>query len=666
MVTAQQLSKLLEACKTWRCLDQLHPFAIKTGLTHDAPFAAQLIVVYSRFTTPRTTRNLLDEIPERTVRIFNTILKCYYRHGQHKDCLLLFPSLVSSQKPDLYSICTSLKACAALGEFDYGKMIHGLVRKTHGVSGHAFLGSALVEIYSKFGKMDDALCVFDEFPKPDTVLWSTVVTGYLKNGGPNQALEFFARMVRAEGIVLDSIALVSVVSACAQTSELKAGRSVHSYMIRTGLSENGLSLLNALLNLYGKMGSVNYAASLFNKMPQKDFISWGCMISCYAHNGCSKEALYLFDVMLEREIKVNTAVVISALHACEASHDLNMGRRIHKLVVSKKIDLDILVSTALIDMYMSCCSPDEAIQVFDRIPVKDRVSFSAVLSGCVENGRARKAVGILRDMLASGFRPDFCDSVKILKACSELGVFHQTSCVHGLVIRDGLFGNSFVHASLIESYAKCGSLEGSIAIFEQMLDRDTVIWSSMFSAYGLHGKGHEALMLFRQMTKNSSISPNELTFLSILSACSHTGLLEEGVDIFNTMVGKYGIKPNLKHYGILVDLLGRMGELDKAMRFIGQIKETVGADVWGALLNSCRIYGNSEIGKIAAEKVFDLNTCDAGHYILLSNIYAYEENWYEVARVRNLVREKELKRLSGQSFIETRHEICAVTNDRSR
>ncbi|KAL6512857.1 hypothetical protein OROHE_019647 [Orobanche hederae] len=651
MITGERLVKCFEACKNRRCLNQLHSLTIKTALTHDTLFAGKLIDLCSRFTPLRETRKLFDEIPHRTVYIWNSILKSYCKDKRFKELLFLFSDLFLSGKPDVYSISVALKACTALKALDYGKIIHGFVRKSDHSSTDLFVGSALVELYSNCGRMDDALYVFDEFPEPDTVLWTTMITRYHQNGESVHALEFFARMVMVKCVVLDSITLISVVSACAQMSDLKAGRSVHGYIIRMGF-ENGLSLSNALLNLYRKTGSVDAAVNLFEKMPEKDVITWGSMIACYAHNGCAKEALDLFSDMSVEGIDPNAAVFISTLQACEATYNLDMGRRIHKLAIRKGFYLDILVSTALIDMYMNCSSPDDAIHVFDQMPEKDVVCFSAMLHGCVENGRQDKSFNVLRDMLGKGFRPDAFDLTKILTACSELGVFQQTSCIHGFAIRADLAENLFVRASLIESYAKCGSLNCAIEIFEQTKYRDVVIWSSMFAAYGFHGKGQEALQLFNHMIKNSSVKPNEVSFLSILSACSHAGLVKEGINTFNMMVDDYQLKPNSKHYGVLVDLLGRSGELEKAIGFIGHIQEPVEADVWGALLNSCRIYGNTEIGEIAAKKLFDLSPCHAGHYVLLSNMYADEKKWENVAQVREFVRERQLKKVSGQSAIE--------------
>ncbi|KAH6781738.1 hypothetical protein C2S51_007031 [Perilla frutescens var. frutescens] len=664
MSSREKLIKLLEACRNGRCLIQLHSATIKTGLADDTFFAGKLIDLYAKFSSYQIARNLFDEIPHRAMSVYNRMLKCYCRDKRYRETLSLFSRMFLSEKTDLYTIPIALKACAGLKALAFGKVIHGFSKKSDRIGRNLFVGSALVEMYSKCGEMDEVVRVFEEYSEPDTVLWTTVITGFEQSGQSVEALEFFARMALTKGVVIDPVTLVSVLSACAQLLNLKAGRSVHGYMVRVGW-ESGLSLSNALLSLYGKTGSVDAAQKLFERMEEKDVISWGSMIACHAHHGGAEEALCLFNEMVARGIEPNAVVLISALQACEAKCSLDEGKRIHKLAARNGLDTDILVSTALIDMYMSCCSPDEAIEVFERMPEKDAVCFSVMLHGCAQNERACESIGVLRDMLANDCQPDAFDMVKILTACSELGVLQQTSCTHGFVIRCGLGDNSFVGASLIESYAKCGSLDGAFAIFRQIKDRDVVTWSSMLSAYGFHGKGWEALDLFEQMIKNAAVRPNDVSFLSVLSACSHAGLVNEGIYMFNMMVKDYKLTPNSKHYGIVVDLLGRIGELEKAMGFINRMPDSVDANIWGVLLGACRIYQNTEIAETAAKKLVELDASHAGHYVLLSNIYAVDKKWVNVAEVRKLVKEKQLKKISGKSMIEIRDEICTfIANDR--
>ncbi|CAN4079194.1 unnamed protein product [Withania somnifera] len=425
-----------------------------------------------------------------------------------------------------------------------------------------FLGSGLVEMYSKCGNMDDAFRAFEEYSDPDIVLWTTLVTGYEKNFKTDEALDTFARMVMARCVGPDPITLVTVVSACTQLLNLNAGKSVHALVFRMGY-ESPLPLSNALLNLYVKTGSTFYAGNLFTMMERKIAIS-------------------LFDEMICKGVEPNSVSVISALQACEACCNLEKGRQIHELALQKGLELDILVATALIE----------------TMPSIDPVSWFGLLCGCIQNEMANKSMQIVCDMMANDIQPDATVMVKILGACSE-GRF---------------ISNSFIGASLIDCYTKCGSLDQAIKVFERLTDKDVVIWSSMFAGYGMHGQARESIKLFHRMVTDSTESPNKVTFLSLLAACSYAGFVEEGIEFFNIMLNEYQLMPESKHYAIIVDLLGRTGELDKAMSLINQMQSQVGAHVWGALVGACRIHQNAEIGEVAARNLLRLDPDHAGYY----------------------------------------------------
>lgn len=656
MKREELLINLFEACNNRSSLTQLHCLIQKSGYILDSFFASKLNNLYAKYESLQTARKLFDETPYRTLYTWNSILGCYCRNKHYGETISLFSNLLSTEKPDHITIPIALRACAGLRALKFGKVIHGFVKKNDKINSDMFVGSALIELYSKCGLMGDALEVFEEYSQPDVVLWTTVVTGYEQNVDSGAALAFFARMMMTGHVTPDPITFVSVVSACTKLLNLKAGSSVHGVLIRKGFV-SGLSLVNALLNLYAKTGSVNAAANLFRTMEEKDVISWASMISCYAHNGAADEALNLFNEMINESFEPNSVTIISVLQACEATCNLEDGKKIHEFAAQKGLELDILVSTALIDMYMHCSSPDEAVELFERMPKKDAVSWSALLCGCVQNGMAYKSMGIFCNMLSSEIQPDGVAMVKILTACSELGVLQQALCLHSYVLRGGFTNNTFVGASLVESYSKCGSLDNAIKVFEEINDRDVVIWSSMITGYGIHGQGREALELFDQMVKNSAVRPNKVTFLSVLSACSHAGLIKEGIEIFNTMVHEYHLIPDSNHCGIMVDLLGRTGELDKAIGIINQMPMPVGPHVWGALLGACRIHQDTEMGEFAAENLFKVESSHAGYYILLSNIYAVEGKWENVAKLRTLVKQKRLKRIFGQSAVEVRSEV---------
>ncbi|XP_009793788.1 putative pentatricopeptide repeat-containing protein At3g01580 [Nicotiana sylvestris] len=643
--------KLVGVCTTAKLLTQLHSLIIRTGLNQDIQLAAKLTELYFELLPVQTARKVFDEIPHPSAYTYNRILQRFFGIKRYGEVLSLFSSMLSFEKPDHFTLLFALKSCSALKALNFGKTIHGFGIKHGNIHSNMFLGSTLIQFYSKCGDMDDALRVFEEYTKPDLVLWTTLVTGYEQSFKPDEALAVFTGMMMTRGVSPDPVTLATVVSACTQLLNLKAGESVHGLVIRMN-NKSPLPVSNALLNLYAKTGSIEYGVNLFRMMEEKDVISWSCIISCCAHNGATDRAISLVDEMIHKGVEPNLVCVISALQACEASCNLDKGRKIHELAFQKGLELDILVSTALIDMYMSCCSPKEAIMVFDRMLNKDDISWFSLLCGCVQNGMLYKSMQIFCDMTSSDIQPDATVMVKILGACSELGIIQLTSCLHGYVIRGGFTSNSFVGASLIECYAKCGSLEEAVKVFEGLTDdKDIVVWSSMFAGYGIHGQAKESIKLFHRMVRDSSVRPNKVTFLSILAACSHAGLVEEGIELFNMMLNEYQLMPESKHYAIIVDLLGRTGELDKAMCFINQMHSRAGAHVWGALLGACGIHQNTEIGEVAARKLLQLDPDHAGYYILLSNVYAVDGKWDGAAELRGSIKEKQLKTITGQSVV---------------
>ncbi|XP_030530826.1 putative pentatricopeptide repeat-containing protein At3g01580 isoform X1 [Rhodamnia argentea] len=670
MPRREVLLRFMESCEDGRHLASLHSLLLKTGVAHDRHYATKLTTYYAKSASVESARKLFDELPQRSVYLWNSVLGSYCRDRQYEQTLRLFKQMVSNGKsaegkPDNYTVPVALKACAGLRVLEYGEMVHGYVKKSGEVDMDMFVGSALIDLYSKCGQMGSALKVFREFPSPDVVMCTSMITGLEHNGSPVEALQLFTQMAKTGGFVADPVSLITAISACTQLLYLKVGSSVHGFMYRMGFDAN-LSLLNSVLNLYAKTGSIRLAMNLFRKMPRTDVISWSSIIACYVCKGATNEALDLFNEMIEKGYKPNEVSVVGALQACAAGCNLEEGKKIHALASEKKIELNVSVSTAIVDMYMKCSSPDEAFDLFLRMPNKDVVAWVTLLSGCAENGMAYESMDVFRNMLASEIIPDAVAIVKILAACSELGILQQAICLHGYLIISGFGDNMYVGATLLELYSKCGSLDNAIKVFNGMCEKDVVIWSSMIAGYGIHGQGKEALRLFYQMTRNSSVQPNNVTFLSLLSACSHSGLIEEGIEMFNKMVHKYHLKPDSEHYSIVVDLLGRIGQLDKAIDVIEMMPTLAGSHVWGALLGACRIHDDIEMGELAARHLLHLDPDHAGYYVLLSNIYAMYGKWDDMSKVRSLIKEKKLKKAFGQSVIEVKNKTHTfVVDDRA-
>ncbi|ESQ49979.1 hypothetical protein EUTSA_v10022009mg [Eutrema salsugineum] len=622
------------------------------------------MVSYRKFSSSLDARQVFGEMTKRSLYQWNTLLKSLSRDKRWEQVLCHFTQMFrDGEKPDNFTLPVALKACVELRKVKYGEIIHGLVNKYATIGSDLYVGSSIIDMYAKCGRMPEALRVFDELDKPDIVTWSSMVSGFEKNGFPFEAVEFFRRMAMALDVFPDRVTLITLVSASTKLSNSRLGSCVHGLVMRRGF-EKDLSLLNSLLNCYAKSRAFKDAVTLFNMMAEKDVISWSTVIACYVQNGAATEALRVFHEMVDNGTEPNVATMLSVFQACAAAHDLDQGRKSHELAIRKGVETDVKVSTALVDMYMKCFSPEEGYAVFSRIPKKDVVSWVALISGFTLNGMAHRSVeGFAMMLRENNTRPDAILMVKILGSCSELGFLEQAECFHSYVIKFGFDSNPFIGASLVELYSRCGSLGNASKVFNEINLKDTVVWTSLITGYGIHGKGTEALETFNHMVKSSKVEPNEVTFLSVLSACSHSGLLHEGLRIFELMVRDYRLAPSLEHYAVLVDLLGRVGELDTAIEITKGMPFSPTPQILGTLLSACRIHQNGEMAEAVAKTLFEMESNHAGYYMLMSNMYGAKGEWDYVEKLRISVKDRGIKKGLAESLIDIKRKVHRFVAD---
>jgi pentatricopeptide repeat protein len=418
--------------------------------------------------------------------------------------------------------------------------------------------------------------------------------------------------------------------------------------------------MNAVLGFYVKIGDVQAARRLFEGMADKDVVTWSSMIKGYVQSGNAHEALRVYRGMVQVGVQPNSVTLVSILQACALAADVEEGKSIHHIAVNMGCELEVGVATALVDMYMKCSCHEEAMHLFHRMPNKDVVAWGAVISGLTQNGLPDESIQVFKCMLLDDHAPDAVTMVKVLNACSESGVARQAICLHGYLVRSGFDNKVFVTAALLDLYSKCGNLDSAIRVFESTTKKDVVLWSSMISGYGAHGLGQEAVALYQKMIA-SSIKPNSVTFISVLSACSHSGLVQEGRQIFDSMTRVYGVMPNPEHQSAMVDLLGRAGELQEAIKVIHEMDGRAVAHTWCALLAACREHNNTEMSEAVAENLLKLDPDHVGYYSLLANIYAFDEKWESVKETRDTVRGRGLHRMPGYSAVEVNNVVHTFT-----
>eukprot|EP01018_Ginkgo_biloba_P007475 Gb_18859 [translate_table: standard] len=502
-----------------------------------------------------------------------------------------------------------------------------------------------------------------------------------------------------KGISVVSNTYASLLQECANMKALTEGKQLHADMLRKGIELN-VFLGAKLVSMYANSGSFGNALKVFDKISTCSVFAWNAMIRGYVTHGHCEEALNIYYQMKREGLSPDKFTFPSVIKACSGLKALEQGREIHRYITSSGFESDLFVGSALIDMYAKCGVMESARDVFDKMSRRDVVLWTAMIAGYAQNGSLDKALQLFRHMQAANVKPnvvtwnaviggyaqnghanealeqfrqmqlagvklDVVTISSILPACAHLAVLQQGKEIHDFTIRRGLDSDVFVVSALIDMYAKCGNIECARRLFDQMPRRDVVSWNAMIVGYGMHGYGEDALTLFNQM-QQANMKPNRVTFINVLSACSHAGLVDEGCQYFHSMSRDYDITPRLEHYACMVDLLGRAGHLEEANDFIKNMPIEPDADLWGALLGACKIHRNIDLGESVAEQIFQLEPEDAGYYVMLSNIYAEAGRWDGVAKVRALMKDRGLKKTAGRSWIEVKNKVHEfVVGDKS-
>ncbi|KAK7259646.1 hypothetical protein RIF29_25258 [Crotalaria pallida] len=645
---------LLELCTSIKELHQIIPHIIKNGFYNEHLFQTKLISLFCNFGSMAEAARVFDSVEVKLDVLYHTMLKGYAKNESFCDALEFYHRMRRDEvKPVVYDFTYLLQLCGANLDLKRGREIHGQLI-TNGCESDLFSMTAVVNLYAKCRQINDAYKMFERMPQKDLVSWNTLVAGYAQNGFAKRALRLVLEM-QEDGRKPDSITLVSVLPAIADIKAFRNGKSIHAYAFRLGL-ESMVNVATALLDMYFKCGSVRTARLVFKGMSSKNVISWNTMIDGFAQNGESEEAYATFLQMLDEKVEPTNVTIMGALHACANLGDLERGIFVHKLLDQLKLDFDLSVMNSLISMYSKCKRVDIAASIFDNLKEKTNVTWNAMILGYAQNGCVKEALNLFCMMQSQDIKPDSFTLVSVITALAELSVIRQAKWIHGHAIRTLMDKNVFVATALVDMYAKCGAIQIARKLFDMMQERHVLTWNAMIDAYGTHGLGQEALDLFTEMQKGD-VKPNDITFLSVISACSHSGLVEQGLYYFESMKKDYGLEPTMSHYGAMVDLLGRAGRLDDAWSFIREMPIKPGITVFGAMLGACKIHKNVELGEKAADKLFELDPDDGGYHVLLANMYASASMWDKLARVRIAMEKTGLRKTPGCSLVELRNEI---------
>uniref|UniRef100_I1LHP1 Pentatricopeptide repeat-containing protein n=1 Tax=Glycine max TaxID=3847 RepID=I1LHP1_SOYBN len=488
--------------------------------------------------------------------------------------------------PDKFTYPVVIKACGDLSLIDVGVGIHGQTFK-FGYDSDTFVQNTLLAMYMNAGEKEAAQLVFDLMLERTVISWNTMINGYFWNNCVEDAVKVYGRMMDV-GVEPNCATVVSVLPACGLLKNVELGRDVH-----------------ALVQEKGFWG---------------DIVVWSALPDMYVKCGQMKEAWLLAKGMDEKDVcegvKPNSVSIASLLSACGSLVYLNYGKCLHAWAIRQKLESEVIVETALIDMYAKCNHGNLSYKVFMGTSKKRTAPWNALLSGFIQNKLAREAIELFKQMLVKDVQPDHVSFNSLLPVYSILADLQQAMNIHCYVIRSG-----FLYRLEVASI--------------------------------LHGHGKMAVKLFNQLVQ-SGVKPNHATFTSVLHACSHAGLVDEGFSLFNFMLKQHQVIPHVDHYTCIVDLLGRTGRLNDAYNPIRTMPITPNHAVWGALLGACVIHENVELGEVAARWTFELEPENTGNYVLLAKLYATVGRWGDAEKIRDMVNEVGLRKLPAHSLVEVR------------
>ncbi|GAV87432.1 PPR_2 domain-containing protein [Cephalotus follicularis] len=534
-----------------------------------------------------------------------------------------------------------------------------LIQQSHaqlvslGFTQNPFLATKLISAYAICGNPIESQLVFYSVLDKNVYLWNSVINGYVKNCQYNAAFGLFKRMCYSN-ISTDDYTLATMSKVTGELGELNAGKSIHGRSMRIG-SASDVVVANSLMAMYCKCGEFGQSWKLFGEMPQRNVGSWNVILSGYVDSGyCNfdKEVWGLVRDMRNEGLKPDSYTVSSLMSMCRS----NYGRELHCFIVRNELDLgfgsDDHLGCCLIDMYSRNNKIVLARQIFDRMEHRNVHTCTAIINGYVQNGVFDEALVLFRVMqLRDGVEPNKVSLVSAIPACSSFAHLMGGKQIHGFAIRRMLNHDVSLSNALINMYSKSGILIYARGVFEDgSFCKDTITWSSMISGYGLHGKGEEAILLYDKMLQLGS-TPDMITVVGVLSACGRSGLVNEGLNIFNSAINEHGVKPTVEICSCVVDILGRSGQLDQALDFIRLMPVEPGPSVWGALVSASVMHGNLEMLDVAYRFLIQLEPDNPSNYVSLSNSHASSRRWDVVAEVRKIMKERGLKKAPGCSCI---------------
>ncbi|XP_031501884.1 pentatricopeptide repeat-containing protein At2g13600-like [Nymphaea colorata] len=518
-----------------------------------------------------------------------------------------------------------------------------------GLSQDVFVATKVISSYSYCENPVAARRLFDSVLRKNVCVYNSMISGYARTGFVDEPVCLFREM-RACGLEPDHYTYASVMKVFSEVQDLDGGRGIHGLIVASGFDLDTV-VANSVMSMYCSSGSLANAQQLFDEMSHRNLVSWNILIAGYTNCYDGVTVWNLVRQMLVEGIKVDDFTLASLFDLCGNSEHLKFGLEIHGFIIRNLLMFDAHVSCCLLNMYAKCGRLETARRVFDHMDKRNVVSWTAMASCYAQGGDRKECLQIFRLMqLMDGLKPNRVSLVSVLPVCASLGALLKGKQIHGFSLRHAMNSDASMCNALIDMYWKCGRLDYAESVFHHTSQKDVISWSSMISGYGFHGHAEEAFTLYDKMLK-LGIRPVHLTFLGIISACSRCGLIDKGFEYYNSMTLDFGTIPSLEISSCMIDMLGRDGQLERALEFIESMPVDPSPSMWGALYDASRRHGNLEIGNMISAMLLKMEPGNPSNYIALSNTCAASGQWDDVIEARREMRERHLRKVPGYSWI---------------
>lgn len=553
------------------------------------------------------------------------------------------------------TVLSLLAKCKNMSEL---KRLHGMMVTTSIIKSIIPL-SKLIDfcIDSKSGDINYAGLLFQHIDVPSVYIWNSVIRGYANSSNPRESILLYIQMIQ-NGYPPDHFTFPFVLKASSAIADKIFGKSVHNCMVKSGFEEDAYAA-TCLLHMYVSCADMKSGLKVFDIIPKSNVVAWTCLIAGYVNNNLACTAIQVFKEMDDWRVEPNEITMVNVLIACARSRDIDTGRKVHDWIRKAGYDPfmpmsngNMILATAILEMYAKCGSLRIAGDLFNKMPRKNIVAWNSMISGYNQYGRYGEALKLFFDLWNAGFCPDKATFLSVLSVCAHLCALALGQSVHAYLLKCSMATDIAIATALLNMYAKSGELSSAQNIFIRLQKKDVVVWTSMVNGLALHGYGNEALSIFQRMQADSTLVPDHITYIGVLFACSHMGLVEEAQKHFNSMTKVYGIVPEREHYGCVVDLLSRAGHFREVQRLIETMSIEPNVAIWGSLLNGCHIHENVAVANKVKARLTELEPGKSGVHILLSNIYAMAGRWEEVNMTRKVMKHKKVAKTVGHSSVE--------------